>query len=128
MEQYAKVIFENPMPLNENGGVQYMDNIEVVIDDIPCELEFGIRKGYWWFQLADREIKYTNHQLSIMHTYFEKCQLDDSNTFEDFDATAEITPAVIESFLKTIGNDFETLKFSKIVGRFLLKRICQKEI
>jgi hypothetical protein len=128
MEQYCKVLFENPRSISGIPSVQYTDVIPVIIDDIPCLLDFGIRKGYWWFRIEDRDIDESNVNSFNNHTYYEKGQLNNSGMFEDFDDTAEITPEIIQTFIKIILNVLETLKFSKIVGHFILKNIYQKQI
>lgn len=44
MEEYANLIFNEP----SNNG-HYMDSIELVVDNIPCELFYHICKGEWNF-------------------------------------------------------------------------------
>ena len=128
MENYANIVFSDPLPLNNTGEVQYMDIIEILIDNIPCELEYGIRKGYWWLHIQDRNIRQADDGCLMNHSYLEKCEMEDNYFFEDFDKEAVITPDVIDKFIKHILDLFESLKFSKIEGRFLSKKFCRKQI
>ena len=126
MEEYSRTIFENPT--FSNNGVEYKDNIDVVIDNIPCELEFCLKKGYWWFYICDRDIFNTNDGSTSKIMYFNKNQFRDKNTFKKFDENAEISPEIIQSFVNVILNTLDTLEFSKVEGRFILKSVCKKQI
>jgi len=122
-------VFENPNVSEHHNRsfIEYNDKIELVIDNIPCELEFGIRKGYWWIHICDRDI-YNTSDFSTKNIYYSLSQLSDKNTFKEFDEKAEITPEIIQSFVNVILNTLETLKFSKVEGCFMLKSVCRKII
>ena len=38
MEQYVACIFSKPLPIKKTGGVLHSDNLNVVVDSIPCRL------------------------------------------------------------------------------------------
>ena len=126
MEEYTMSVFQNP--IFTHTGIQYTDNIDVVIDNVPCELGFCITKGYWYFYICDRNFFNTNDGSTSKIMYFNKNQFRDKNTFKKFDENAEISPEIIQSFVNVILNTLDTLEFSKVEGRFILKSVCKKQI
>ena len=130
MDQYVECIFNKPFPIHVINGkdiVQYKDNIEVVVDNIPCRLTFAIWKGFWWFQLEDRDI-YENEYFNCFKEYFEARQSEDEVLFQDFDEKNDITPEIIKKFIEVILEKLDTLKFSKKHGQFINKDQCRKQI
>ena len=70
MNHYATYIFSHPQSINNK--VIFTDKIEVVVDNIPCDLDFTIYKGHWVFNLNDRDI-YTDENFREFEPCYNKC-------------------------------------------------------
>ena len=77
MEQYVACIFSKPEIIKKTGRVQYMDSINIDVDNIPCRLFYKISKGYWDFPLQDREI-YDNKIFNGLYKYYYNSRYKDS--------------------------------------------------
>jgi hypothetical protein len=121
MEEYAILTFNET---NDNG--HYRDSIELIVDNIPCELFYHISKGEWNFEIQDRNIR-ESEECDMSHTYIEKMSPLHSKIFPEFDKDADITPAIIEKFVQIILKFLDSVEFSKVDGRFLSKTYCRKE-
>ena len=126
MENYIEIIYNNPGLFKCLEILEYTDLIDIIIDDIPCQLDYVIRKGYWRFSIQDRDI-YENDNFQSNYCYINMCQFSDNRIFEDFDKDMDITTEIIEKFIKVILKFLETLKFSKLEGKFLTKKTIQKK-
>ena len=128
MNNYANALFNNSHPINDAGGKQFKDMFDIVLDKIPCRLDFMIQQGYWVVNIEDSQIMADNSGNDINHSYYNRSILDDCDFFPEFDKTADVTPDVIEKFIKLILNHLETLTFLKSIGRFHQKNYRKKII
>ena len=126
MENYIDIIYNEPVVLTATNVIQYTDLIGVIIDNIPCQLAYCIGKGHWWFHIQDNCI-HEDDNFQSNYIFLGKCRLGDKNIFKDFDEGMDITPEIIEKFIKIILEFMGTLKFSKFEGRFISKKSIQKE-
>ena len=46
MEHYVAYILNHPL-----DKVIFTDDIEIVVDNLPCRLDYSIKKGFWKFTL-----------------------------------------------------------------------------
>ena len=113
MEHYVAYIFNHPL-----DKVIFTDDIEIVVDNIPCRLDYSIE---------DREI-YTDDNFSEFETYYNKHKGCDNNLWDDFNPNVDITLELIEKFIRIILDTLDNIKFSKIKGMFVSKEYCRKQI
>ena len=123
MNHYATYIFSHPQRVNNK--IIFTDKIEVVVDNIPCDLDFTICKGHWVFNLNDRDI-FTDENFRDFEPYYNKCH--DKKVWKDFDKNVDITLEIIETFIKIMLDTLDNLKFSKLKGKFVSKEQCRKLI
>ncbi len=126
MENYIEIIYNSPVIFKCTETFEYTDLIDIIIDDIPCQLFYGIRKGYWWFNIQDRDI-FEDDNFQSNYCYINMCQCNNNRIFKEFNKDVDITPEIIEKLVNVILEFLETLKFSKYEGSFLTQKSVQKE-
>jgi len=117
METYAKYIFENE---KKNGDKEYSGCIALSVDNINCNLIFGIIKGSRWFDLTDSEI-FFDSTMENYYIYFRKSFHNDN----DFNNEEEITVEIIKKIIQKIYEMLDTLIFDKITGQLVERHVLE---